>query len=240
MVLATSSYSPLYATIEGKYCIATNEKSEYFIRVVGGPAEVTGGNYSFTAKLIGPPVGQAKVVPTNGKSATGIFRVNVTAPPNPQNMILRVNVTSASPDGVSVETVTKEFVIEVLTPVIISATVRNEGNMTVKDIPFAIYADGSRIYETTISLDPKASKTIMYNWTDPNLQPGVHVITVVIDPGNELVNLETGGTSYTTTIYIGKSDYTIANITLAAAFIISLIAIYIVYRRPKRRRMKQR
>jgi hypothetical protein len=237
--VSVAAYNPMYVSIDGKSCIATSEKSEYVIRVIGGPGEEPGGNFSFTAKLIGPSPAEAKVIPTNGKSPTGLFRVNVTAPPTAQNMILRINVTSVSANGTLVEKVTKDFPIKVLVPVVITATVKNDGNMSVKNIPVAIYADGSKIYETTINLDPKTSKTIVYNWTDPYMKRGEHVIMVTIDPGNTLVKLDTGGTSFTTTIFVGKTDYSSLNALLVGLLLLSLFLIYVVYRRPKRRKMKR-
>jgi len=237
--VSVAAYDPIYVSIDGKNCIAISEKSEYIIRVVGGPGDEPGGNFSFTAKLIGPSPAEAKVIPTNGKSSTGLFRVNVTAPPTARDMILRINVTSVSANGTLVEKVTKDFPIKVLVPVVITATVRNDGNMSVKNIPFAIYADGLKIYETTINLDPKTSKTIIFNWTDPYLKPGEHVITVMIDPGNTLVKLDTGGTSFTTTIFVGKTDYGFVNALLIGILLLSVFSIYLVYRRPKRRRMKR-
>ncbi|MDH7508812.1 MAG: CARDB domain-containing protein [Methanomassiliicoccales archaeon] len=237
--ISAASYDPIYVSVDGRSCIATGEKSEYVIRVIGGPGEEPGGNFSFTAKLIGPSPAEAKVIPTNGKSPTGLFRVNVTAPPKAQDMVLRINVSSVSANGTLVEKVTKDFPIKVLVPVVITATVVNDGNMSVKNIPVAIYADGSKIYETTINLDPKTSKTIVYNWTDPYMKPGEHVITVSIDPGNSLVKLDTGGTTFTATIFVGKTDYGLVNALLVGILLLSIFSSYLVYRRPKRRRMKR-
>ncbi|MBM4236919.1 MAG: hypothetical protein FJ151_00335 [Euryarchaeota archaeon] len=217
--------------------MAAGEKTEYIITAVGGPGDEAGGNFSFVAKLLGPPLTEGKVIPTNGRSPTGIFRVNVTAPSTPQDMILRVNVTSTSAAGVS-ERVTKEVPIKVLTPIVITATVKNEAEMAVKGIPVVFYADGARVFETVINLDPRTSKTLVYNWTDPEMRLGEHIITVTIDPGNEFVKLDTGGTTYTKVIYLGKESYGLTNALLVGIILLSFFLIYLVHRRPRRRRMK--
>ncbi len=217
--------------------MAAGEKAEYIITAVGGPGDEAGGNFSFVAKLIGPPLTEGKVIPTNGRSADGIFRVNVTAPSAPQDMVLRINVTSTSAAGVS-ERVTKEIPIKVLTPVVITATVKNEAEMAVKGIPVVFYADGVKVFETEIDLDPKTSKTLVYNWTDPEMRQGEHIITVTIDPENEFVKLDTGGTTYTKVIYLGQESYGGTNALLVIIIVLSIFLIYFVYRRPKRRRMK--
>lgn len=227
---------PVYISVQGSGTIPAGDRAQYLVTVIGGPGSLPGGNFSFVAKVVGPNIGDAFVAPSSGLSATGVFRINVTAPTTPQDIILIVNVTSSS--LTLSERGSTFYPIRVLSPVSISATVKNTGAVEVNGIPVAIYADGRKVHETSISLKASSSTVVRYNWTDPDMTPGQHVITVVIDPNSEFVGFETGGTVYTTTIYIGRTDYGTTNALLAVLFVVSLVLIVIVYRRPKKRRMR--
>jgi len=227
---------PIYVSIEGKNIVATGEKWQYVVKVIGGPGAQAGGNFSYKAELIGPDVRDSLVAPSNGVSSTGVFNINVTAPSQPQDMILRLNITSSA--NLDSEKTVKIFPIKVLTPVVVQATVKNTGEFGVKGVPVSIYANGAKVYETTVDIGPLSSETITYNWTDPEMRSGEQVITVMLDPDNKFVEFESGGSVYTMTIYVGKSSFGTTDALLGILFVVSVILVLVVYSRPKKRRMR--
>jgi hypothetical protein len=228
---------PIYVSIEGKNIVATGEKWQYVVKVIGGPGAQAGGNFSYKAELIGSNVSDSLVAPSNGVSSTGVFNINVTAPSQPQDVTLVLNITSSSADFESEKTV-KTFPIKVLTPVVVQVTVKNTGEFGVKGVPVSIYANGAKVYETTVDIGPLSSETITYNWTDPEMRSGEQVITVTLDPDNKFVEFESGGSVYTTTIYVGKSSFGTTDALLGILFVVSVILVLVVYSRPKKRRMR--
>ena len=227
---------PIYVSIEGRNVLATGEKSQYVVKVIGGPGSLTGGNFSYAAKLVGTNLSGSLVTPSSGASSSGLININVTAPGVPQDVILVLNITSAT--ILDSEFAVKTFPIKVLAPVVIRATVKNAGDFDVTGVPLSIYADGTEVYETTVDVDALTSRTITYNWTDPEMSQGEHVITVLLDPGNKFVEFESGGSVYTTTIYVGKSSYGTTDALLGILFVMSVVLVLIIYSRPKKRRMR--
>ncbi len=227
---------PVYVSIEGKSVVATGEKWQYVVRAIGGPGSLEGGNFSCRAELVGPDISGSLVSPSSGVSASGVFFLNVTAPSAPQDVTLVVNVTSST--ALSSDRAVKTYPIKVLAPVVIQVSVKNSGDFDVLGIPVAFAVDGREVHETTVDVSSLSSKTVTYNWTDPEMSQGEHVITVTLDPDSRFVEFETGGSVYTTTIYVGKPSYGMVDLLLAVLFIMSIVIILYVYSRPKRRRMR--
>ena len=94
MVDATA---PIHIKVEGKSTVAIDETNTYFVTAVGGPAEEFGGNYSFIVTVEGQNVADAIISPANGKSSSGVFQFNFTAPSAATEMTIVVNVTSTGP-----------------------------------------------------------------------------------------------------------------------------------------------
>lgn len=227
---------PIYVSIEGKNVVATGEKWQYFVNVIGGPGALTGGNFSYRAELVGTDISDSLVTPSSGVSSSGLFNINVTAPSLPQDVTLVLNVTSST--ILDSENAVKTFPIKVLEPVVVQATVKNVGDFDVIGVPVSIHVDGTKVYETTVDVNSLSSRTITYNWTDPEMSQGEHVITVVLDPDNKFVEFESGGSVYTTTIYLGRSSFGTTDALLGILFVMSVVLVLIVYSRPKKRRMR--
>jgi subtilase family serine protease len=227
---------PIYVSIEGKNVVATSEKWQYVVNVIGGPGALTGGNFSYSAELVGTDISDSLVTPSSGVSSSGLFKINVTAPSLPQDVTLVLNVTSST--ILDSENAVKTFPIKVLEPVVVQATVKNAGDFDVIGVPVSIHVDGTKVYETTVDVNSLSSRTITYNWTDPEMSQGEHVITVVLDPDNKFVEFESGGSVYTTTIYVGRSSFGTTDALLGILFVMSVVLVLIVYTRPKKRRMR--
>ena len=231
---AQAEYSPLYISIDGPIVMGKGETRMYRVDVAGGPSEGK-VNYTYTASILGTTTSDAYVLPAEG-DFNGTFFLNVTAKGEIPRILLWVNVTSSY--GGEEERIIKEYGIEIVDPVVIAASVVNNGNIAVRGVPLTVFADGKSIYSTTVSLDPGASTTIRYNWTDPSISSGEHVIKLVLDPDQEFITFIGGGTVYTSTIWVGEEDWGIWNILFVVLAIFLAFLAYTFYRRPSRRRKK--
>jgi hypothetical protein len=227
---------PIYASLSGPTLIAINEKHQYQVIAVGGPGEGTGGNYSFKFELAGSPKTDALVTPDSGVSTTGRFTTNVSASSFAEDLTLSVSVVSYNSTATS--NITKIVVIKVVKPIVISAKVVNQGNATLTGVPVTFFIDDVQLYNTTINLNAKTTKTVVYNWTSQTVSDGEHSVRVELDPNSQFVRFSSGGTIFTQTIWVGASDTSGNDAILIGLFILLLFVTYTIYKRPAKRRKK--
>ena len=228
--------APMYASISGPTLVAINEKHQYQVIAIGGPGEGTGGNFSFQFGVVGSSQTDALLTPDSGTSTTGKFTTNLTASTFVEDITLSVTVVSYNSTATS--NVTKSIVIQVVKPIVISAKVVNQGNTTLTGVPVTFFVDDVQLYNTTIDLNSKATKTVVYNWTSQTVGDGEHSVRVVLDPNSQFVRFSSGGTIFTQTIWVGASDTSGNDAVLIGLFVLLLFVTYLVYKRPAKRRKK--
>jgi hypothetical protein len=229
--------NPLYANLSGQTLVAINEKHQYQVVAIGGPGEGAGGNYSFAFFVAGSSSkSNASVTPDSGTSATGKFTVNLTASSFAEDLTLSVNVDSYN--GNATSNITKSVVIKVIKPIVISANVVNQGNVTLTGVPVTFFVDDVQLYNTTINLNAKATKSVVYNWTSQTVSNGEHTVRVELDPNSQFVRFSSGGTIFTQTIWVGNSDSSGTDAILIGFFVLLLFITYTIYKRPAKRRKK--
>jgi hypothetical protein len=229
--------APIYIKIEGKATVAIDETNAYFVTAVGGPAEEAGGNYSFIVTIEGQNVADAIISPANGKSSTGVFQFNLTAPSAATEMTIVVNVTSESSAGAKL-VATMPYYVKSVVPIVITAKVVNQGSVDLSGVPVYFYADGDLLEEREIDLSAGGSKVVVYNWTD-SVGQGQHEVSVQLDPNGQFVRFESGGTIFSQTIWVGMGDYGNMNAILIGGIMIFIFVAYIVYKRPGSKRRKK-
>jgi hypothetical protein len=236
VMVDAATATPLHASLSGQTLVAINEKHSYQVLAVGGPGEGTGGNYSFTFKVIGSASTDALVTPDSGTSRTGKFTTNVTASSFAETITLSVKVVSYNSTATS--NVTESIAIQVVRPIVISAKVVNQGNATLTGVPVTFFFDDVKLYNTTINLSAKATKTVVYNWTSQSVGQGEHSVRVELDPNSQFVRFSSGGTIYSQTIWVGATDTSGNDTVLIGFFVLLLFVTYIIYKRPAKRRKK--
>lgn len=229
--------SPFYVKVEGRMLVPISETNQYVVSMAGGPAE-SGGNYSYTAQVSGELSSfDGKVVPSNAQGTTPIFALNVTAPSVAQEITLWINATSVK--GTASATASTLIHITVVKPIVISANVVNQGNVTVTGVLVRFLADGAELHNTTITLASGTSQTVTYNWTAQGISNGEHLITVQLDPQAQFVRLSSGGTVFTQTIYVGDTGFGNMDMVMVILFILFLLLAYFIYKRPTKKRKKK-
>lgn len=234
---AVDATSPIYIKVEGESTVAIKETNLYSVMAVGGPAEGAGGNYSFLVTVEGQNVADAVISPSNGRSSTGTFNFNLTAPSTATEMTVVVNVTSESSTGAK-QTATMTYYVDSVVPIVIWAKVVNQGSVALSNVPVYFYADNELLEQENISLAAGGSKIVYYNWTE-SVGQGQHEITVQLDPNGQFVRFESGGTVYSQTIWVGMNDYGNTDAILIGGIVILIFVAYLVYKRPGSKRRKK-
>ena len=164
MMVQAATPAPMFATLSGPTLIATNEKPQYQVVAIGGPGE-SNGNYSFSFTVVGSSsASNALVTPDSGTSKTGRFTTNLTASSFAEDITLSVLVTSYNASATS--NITKSIVVKIVKPIVISAKVVNQGNVTLTGIPVAFFVDDVKLYNTTITLSrPWPTESTRCEWS---------------------------------------------------------------------------
>ncbi len=228
----------LFASIDGPAVVSLGGVTQYTITVVGGPAEPTNGTYSYKVTMTGFAANNATLIPGSASSKTGVFKLNLTTPKILGDLTISVNATSTSLNGTVSNSTIKTINVKVVNPVVLSATIKNTGNMTVTDIPVYFYVDDIQIHVANVTLTSLSTKVVTYNWTTTSLGAGSHLLKVEIDPNATFVLFDVGGTVQTTTFYYNESGYGTTNALLWVALIVLVFVVFLTYRRPAPRRKK--
>ena len=230
------AYGPLYAEIDGPQVVATGSVSMYTLTMIGGPAEVGAGNYSYKATMTGSAdVTGSSILPgTGGPASDGTFHLNLTAPAEPQTITISIECRSASVSQTVKTTIT--FQVKVVDPIVLRTTVKNTGEVDAVGVPISlqVYQDGEWVefHRTTIDLAAGESVQFSYNWTALGLEPGEHKVRMVLDPNNQIVTFEGGASVYETTIYYKMPGYSWVNTLMWVLVALLGVTIFFVWRRP--------
>jgi hypothetical protein len=195
--------------------------------IVNVDANRPAGNYTWTAA-----VGSGSVSPTTGQSDGGSFTLKVTAPTTTGDMTLSVTLSNGSVNN------TFKYTIHVVNPVVITAQVKNTGNVTMQNVPVQFRADNVTLNETTFTIAANSTQTLTYNWTSSGFSNGEHTVEIVLDPSQQLVTFIDGSTTFSSKFYVGDAGWGIANILLTIVFSLLLLILFFTYmgRGKKKRR----
>jgi len=173
------------------------------------------------------------VSPASGSLSNGVdTALTITAPSSPGNYTLKVTYVGQKDSDPAVTSV-KTQTINVVTPITLTATLKNNSNVDFTD--FAVYfkVDGTLIDDSKQLVTVAAGKTtsVSYDWVVQSLSNGGHDFQLVA--GSENIGNDTtsfiGGHG---TFYVGNSDYSLVNILLVLLLIIVVIALIYFYRKP--------
>ncbi|MCG7844710.1 MAG: hypothetical protein MIO90_04695 [Methanomassiliicoccales archaeon] len=235
MVQADDGTTPLHAQLDGPLIVTTGSRNQYVLTMLGGPAEIGVGNYSYKATMVGEVIGDAMFLPSSGGPKTsGRFYLNLTAPTVPQVLTIVINCTSSN--TLTTVKTSIELSVEVVEPVTFSANIINTGNVSATAVPLAlqIYENGIWVefYNTTLDLAAGESYAFQYNLTALGLEYGEHKVRMLLDPDNSIVTFEGGASVYETTIYYHMPGYGGLN-TLLWILVVALAAVtFLIWRRP--------
>lgn len=231
-----SAYAPVEISMDIPTFAGTLEKVSCTIKVVGGPAATEGTNYTFKAEIVADNETGSSITPSTGSAASGVFNVTVTMPGEAQTITVRVNATSKGTDSVNSVTEVREYEVEVVQPITITATVYNTGSVDAEDVKATFYADGILLGEQEFSIAAGASKVLVHNWTWANIADGEHVVTVVLDDEDGLVEFSDGNNVYSMTIYVGSQGNPVGAVLTVGVIIMAVLVVLMFIAKPQMRK----
>jgi hypothetical protein len=231
-----AAQGPIFGTITGPNALAPSQVSAYNLTINGGPT----GAVSYTVRwhLTGPNVAgglpsAASPTTTTGNRTT--FSLNITAPPAEQTMTLVVQISAAV--GSTYENTTAEKSISVITPIVLTATFRNDGITAAVNVTVRFYVDGALAGTRNIArLNPGASVTQTFNYLPAGLQPGSHQVRVEADlDGNGVIDPAKGETVVSSLFYRGTAPLSTAwTVLIGIAVFLPVLLLTVALRRRQR------
>lgn len=209
------------------------------LTVEGGPAGDSVGNFSYKAEIVGDNTTGSAVNPSTGVSATGVFVLNVTMPATaPQTIKIRINATSKESANSVSTTAEREFSMKVVDPIVIRATVFNNGPVDAVNVTARFYADSELLETRSLSVSADSSRQIEYNWTFLDIRKGKHVITVTVDDPNNIVEFSDGNNVFSRTIYVGKQGNPAGAVLTMGIIVMSVLVALMYMSKPQARKKK--
>ncbi len=209
------------------------------LTVGGGPAGDSVGNFSYKAEIVGSNTTGSAVNPSTGTSATGVFALNVTMPASaPQTIKIKINATSKNSGGTASTTDEREFSMKVVDPVVIRATVFNNGPVDAVNVTASFYADGELLETRTFSVSAHSSSLLEHNWTFLDIKSGKHVVTVTIDDPNNIAEFSDGNNVFSRTIYLGTQGNPAGAVLTIGIIIMSVLVALMYMSKPQARKKK--
>jgi hypothetical protein len=200
----TSGQGPIYGTITGPPAAAASTETIYDLTIDGGPT----GSVNYTVKwyITGSDTTGGVPVSANPRSASGTtpaFKLNLTTPSNEQTITLVVSVSAAS--GGTIENTSVEKAIVVVTPVVLSATFRDNGSTAAVNVTVRFFVDNGAVGTKTVArIDPGRDATVTFNYLPVGLQPGTHSVRVEADlDGNGVIDSARGEVATSQLFYKG-------------------------------------
>lgn len=173
--------NPILASVAGPDAMAPGQVGSYDLSIQGGPAGQV--EYTVTYFVTGPdPAGglPSQSTPTTVTGNTTTFRLNVTAPVKEQTIILTVRITARS--GSIVEETSVDRAIVLITPIVLTATFRNEASTAALNVTVRFYVDDKALGTKLISrIDSNGIGTASFDYLPVGLQAGSHRVRVEAD-----------------------------------------------------------
>lgn len=210
------------------------------LTISGGPAEDgIGSNYSYKAEIEADNATGSSINPTSASNSNGVFKLSITMPGEaPQKIRIVINATSKGGSPLVTKYLEQVFEMKVVDPIVITATVYNAGDVDARNVTAKFYADGMYLASRVFNVTAGSSATLSYNWTFDNIRSGKHVITVVVDDANQLVEFSTGNNVYSLTIYVGSESNPLGAVLTIGVIVASVFVGLMWLQKPQRRGKK--
>lgn len=231
----SSAYTPVEISLELPSFAATLQAIPCTLEISGGPAEL-GANFTYKAEIIAGNTTGSSVSPSTGSAASGVFNLTITMPGEAQDIKVKINATSRTPNSSEYVSKVKEFEIKVVAPIVITATVYNTGHVDAENVTAKFYADGIVLGEQKFAVAAGQSKELVHNWTWANIADGKHVVTVIIDDADGIVEFSDGNNVYSMTIYVGSQGNPVGGVLTVGVIIMSVLVTLMILAKPGKRK----
>ncbi|MEW5759580.1 MAG: CARDB domain-containing protein [Candidatus Thermoplasmatota archaeon] len=121
------------------------------------------------------------------------FNISLKAPNNNCTMYLNLIGFATETEKLTGEiwnSIKKKIIVKERKEVVINATIRNTGEVKANDVLVYFYVDGEFIGSQTLtSIEPKSISNASIVWRATFAKPGTHKVKIVIDPDNNITEL---------------------------------------------------
>jgi len=230
-VPSATAQLPLVVNLTGPSSLAPSQRAAYNLTISGGPT----GEVTYTARwyVTGPDAAGAvpsSSNPTTETRNTTSFRLNITAPPRDTDVRLVVSVGAQV--GTTSENTSVEKSIIVITPILLSATFRNDGTTAAVNLTARFFVDDALVGSRKIArIDSHAQATASFNYLPIGLQPGAHRVRIEADlDGNGIIDSSRGEAFasdlfYRTTPGLGTGWTVLIGIAVFLPVLIATVAV---------------
>lgn len=226
----------VFAEITGPSAMAPGRVATYNVTISGGPSGSV--DYSLEYYLTGSDLtGGSPTSSAPGKTSGNrtFFTVNVTAPQRDQTVTLVVKVAARS--GGRTENGSAELPIAVVTPVVLSAVLRNASPTAAVNTTVRFYVDGVLVGTTVVPLIAgNGQGTASFSWLPTDLAPGNHAVRVEADIDRNGVIDPARGEVVTSDFFIREGESLSSGWTFALAIGVFIPAFFIAVALRRRRR----
>ena len=232
VISPSAAQGPIFGTITGPNALAPSQVSAYNLTINGGPTGAV--TYTVRWHLAGGGLPSA-ASPTTTTGNRTTFTLNVTAPPAEGTVTLVVQIASLA--GSTYENTTVEKAINIITPIVLSATFRNDGITAAVNVTVRFYVDGALAGTRKIArLNPGAQVTETFAYLPSGLQPGTHQVRVEADlDGNGIIDPAKGEAVATSLFYRGTAPLSTAwTVLIGIGVFVPVMLLTIALRRRKR------
>jgi len=232
LLAPAAAQGPIFGTITGPPALAPSQVSAYNLTINGGPSGAVTYTVRWHLNGGGLPSAASPTTTTGNRTA---FTLNVTAPPTEGTVTLVVQIASLA--GSTYENTTKEKAISIITPIVLSATFRNDGTTAAVNVTVRFYVDGAFAGTRKIArLNPGAQVTETFNYLPSGLQPGTHQVRVEADlDGNGIIDPAKGEAVVTSLFYRGTAPLSTAwTVLIGIGVFVPVMFLTIALRRRKR------
>jgi len=184
---------PLLVALTGPSALAPRQTAAYNLSLSGGPT----GAVTYTVRwyVTGPDAAGGLPAQSNPSTETRnvtAFRLNITAPPRDTDVTLVVSVSAHV--GATFENASVEKAIVVITPIVLSATFRNDGTTAAVNVTARFYVDDGLVGSQKIArIESHAQATASFNYLPIGIQPGAHRVRIEADlDGNGIIDSSRG------------------------------------------------
>ena len=232
-----TAQTPVTGVLSGPDALAPKGTGVFTLNASGGPAPEANGNFSISYYLTGSDLGVATPQRSNPGTATsdarGHFEFNITAPAQEQVITLVVQINSTQ--GGRSERTNITHAITVITPIVLSATFRNDGGAAAVNVSVKFFVDGKVAGTTKLArIDPRSTATATFTYLPVGLGPGTHAVRAEADLNhNGVIEADKGEVAVLDLFY--KKDFELtwpwAGLIIVIAITMSALVIRVLRRR---------
>ncbi len=191
--------------LSGPTTVGVGLKANYVVNATGGPAIAANGtqvgNLTYQASIVGFNTTSASISPSQGVLINDTATLNLVAPNLTETLTLYVDVGS-SYNGDNQST-NLTYVINIIQPIVLSASLTVVGPSSVKAFSITVELDGAAVGVVNVpSLTAGQSYPLTFSYVGAGLSAGWHTFTISLAQEHGDVVFAGGSESYSASFYV--------------------------------------